>query len=1170
MFLMTSCNRHLLPIGKGRLLATKTLLIMKFTAILLIAACLHVSARSYSQQISLSLKNAPLEQVFREIQRQSGYNFVYNNRIIQNARAIDITVRNATVEDVLALCFKDQPFSYSILDKTIVVKAVSVVLSPEKMLPPPLEIHGQVTDAKGAPLAGVSVMNKKTKKGVNTDAQGNFVIHGTSGDVLTFSFVGYRNIERKIGSTGGEMTISMEIAVIGLNEMVVVGYGTTRRRDLTGSVASVNTEEIKNVPFTSVDQALTGKAAGVQVVQSDGSPGGMARIRIRGGASLLGTNDPLYIIDGVPVTIQNRYVQSAAEIMNPVEGFGTDPQNNSVSGSFERGLNSLGGLNIGDIESIDILKDASATAIYGSKAANGVVIITTKKGKINQKPVLEANYYAGTTVPLKEKVLNADQFRSVITEAVNNLKAEYDRTGRTLTNPDALKVLANDPTVFGGAHTDWLKLILRNGFSQNADIAVRGGGTGSRYYTSLAYTKQNGVLIGSDFSRISGKISLDNEITSRLKVVTNLDYGFVGNNITNGIYGQAMYANPTLSPYKPDGTYRFIGTQYGTSQNPLAVASGVNKANTVTLLGSLAAEYEILKELKFRSVVSVNYNNYRQLNYVPSYVDVGVKTTYGSGPASSNGGTGSQSTSTSTDAFFENTLTWDKEFNVNNRLNILAGTSWEKYKSTFFSAAGAGYPDDDFLNNLSAAAVPVSVKGSDPASQNSLLSFYLRANYTFRDRYLFTFTGRSDASSKFAPANQVGYFPSGAVAWRISEEKFLKQVKWVDEVKLRVSAGKTGTQNIGDHLYRTLYTPGAYNGVNALIPSQLGNDKVKWESTLQKDLGLDFSLFGSRLRGTFGLYEKVTDGALLNVTPAPSSSYNTVVLNIAKIRNRGVELDLRGDIVRQKDFQWSIAVNISSNVSKVLNIEGGPFSDPNDRDALNLGNSIVKEGQPLGLIYGNVAGGIIRTQKQLDDYKAAFPYYIYFQPFVNIGDEMYALDSATLFKQDVIGRSTPKYYGGITNTFSFKHFNLIALVTFSHGNQLLYLNDVASYGVGDLQNVNTRILDHYSAANPNSDRPRLLYRYGGFGNSNKNVYDASYIKLKSVTLSYDLPKFLADRMSFRSASIYVSATNLFKITHYPGLDPEVSDDPFSVIGGGVDASTYPTTKAFVAGLRLGF
>ena len=1172
MYLMTLRKPILLSNRRG--LLTKTLLIMKFTAIFLLITCLQTHARSYSQSISLSLKNAPLEQVFSEIQRQSGYSFVYNNGILQHARNIDIVVSGATVEDVLNLCIKGQPFSYFIVDKTIVIKpfgqAAAATTSP--FAPPPGDIQGKVTDNKGTPLSGVTVLNKKTKRATKTDEQGNFTIRASASDILVFSIVGYKNAEQKVTAAGTPVSLAMEIQITALDQMVVVGYGSVKRRDLTGSVSSVSTEEIQNVPFTSVDQALTGKAAGVQVVQSDGSPGGMARIRIRGGASLLGTNDPLYIIDGVPMTIQNQYVTNPSEIMNPVEnGGGADAANNSVSGSFERGLNSLGGLSINDIESIDILKDASATAIYGSKGANGVVIITTKRGKTNQKLLLEGNYYAGTTTALKEKVLNADQFKQVLTEAATNLKTEDGLLGRTFNNPDAVKILNNNPSVFGPAHTDWLGLVLRNGTTQNANLDVRGGGPGSRYYTSLSYTKQNGVLIGSDFSRISGKISLDNDITPRLRVNTNLDYGFVTNHITNGIYGQALNANPTISPYNPDGSYSYMpqGQYGGVNQNPLAVASGINQAKTVTLLGSLALEYDILKDLKFRSVGSVNYNNYGQLNYVPSYVDVAVPGSYGASSASSNGGTGSQSSRSSTDAFFENTLTWNKDISPKSRLNVLAGTSWEQYKSSYFSATGAGYPDDNLLNNLSAAAVPTAVAGSDPNSQNALLSFYLRANYTYRDRYLFTFTGRSDASSKFAPANQVGYFPSGAFAWRISEESFLKKATWIDEVKLRVSAGKTGTQNIGDYLYSTLYTPAAYGGTNALVPTQLGNAAAKWEATTQEDLGLDFSLFKSRLSGTIGLYQKTTDGALLNVDPAPSSSYSTVVLNVAKIRNRGIELNLLGDVIRSKDFQWHANINISSNISKVLNVDGGPFSDPNNRDALNLGNSIVEEGQPLGLLYGYYAGGVIKTQKQLDAYKAAFPFWRYLQPLLNIGDEEYVPDSTKVIKSGVIGKDYPKFYGGFTNTFTYKGFSLIALLTFQYGNQLLYLNDVASLGVNGFSNLSTRSLDNYSAANPNSNRPRMLYQHGGSPDG-RSVFNASYIKLKSVTLSYDLSKAMTDKAKFRNVSAYVTGTNLFKITHYPGLDPEVSDDPFSVIGGGVDASTYPTTRGVIAGIRFGF
>lgn len=1147
---------------------TKTLLMMKLIAIFLLGICLQLSATGFAQRVTLSEKNVTLQKIFSQIHQQTGHQFFYEDALLDKSGKVDIHVKNVSLEEALKLCFKNLPLQYEIVNKTIIVKKKERIIPIVFAEPPPSIVEGHVSDENGKPLGGVNIKNRRTGKVTAAAADGKFSIDALVADVLDFSYVGYESYTFKITDLTVHPSIILKINVAQLDETVVIGYGTAKRKDLTGSIASVSTKEIKNVPFTSVDQALAGKAAGVQVVQADGSPGGVARIRIRGGASLIGTNDPLYIIDGVPVTIQNRYVQNAAEIVNPIEaaGYGQSSFSNSVSGSFARGLNSLAGLNINDIESIDILKDASATAIYGSKAANGVVIITTKKGKTNQKPVLELNYYAGITSPLKEKVLNAEQYKAIMKEAAENVNTERARLGYPPLS--AATAILTNPNFFGKANTDWLGLVLRNGFSQNADISVRGGGTGSRYYTSLAYTKHTGTLIGTDFNRISGKIGLDNEINSKLRFISNIDYGFSTNNITNGIYGQALYAPPTESPFNEDGTYSKLGQisqAYQGFQNPLAMASGINRSKNINILGSLALEYDIMKDLKFRSVASVNYNNYNQLNYVPSYVDIGGF----NGRQSSLGGTGSQSNSKSTDAFFENTVTWNKEFSSTNRLNIVAGTSWEKYKESYFSATGKGYPDDNFLNNLTSAAQAVSVQGSDPSRQNSLLSFYLRVNYTLQDKYLFTFTGRSDASSKFAPGNQTGYFPSGAIAWRISEENFLKKAKWIDELKLRVSAGTTGTQNIGDHLWRSLYTPVAYAGNNALVPSQLGNNKIKWESTLQKDLGLDFSFFRSRLKGTFGVYEKITDGLLLNVTPAPSSSYSTSILNIAKIRNRGIELDIRGDIIRNKNFQWNAGFNISKNMSKVLDISGGPFSDPNNRDNLNLGNSIVKEGEPLGLLYGTIITGIITNQKQLDDYKAAFPYSIYYFPFINIGDRTYEIDPATKFwKNDIIGHSYPKFYGGITNTLTYKNVNLIALFTFSYGNQLIYQNSVTNGFVDNLANRGVAILDHYSATNTSADRPRLLYGEINPFTTNKNVFDASFIKLRSVTLSYDLPKKLSDKLKLKTSSFYITGTNLFTITSYPGLDPEVSDDPGSVIGGGRDVSSFPASRGVVVGLRV--
>ncbi|MBC9914667.1 TonB-dependent receptor [Chitinophaga varians] len=1143
---------------------------MKLTAFLLTVVALHTYATGNAQTVTVACRNTPLQQVFSVIKQQTGFVFFYRNQDLSDVRPVSADIREQPLKTALARILLDKPLVFDIEGNTIVIsRKLPAENKPEQPdLLPPQEVQGRIVDKHGDAVPGVTVRVKGTNIAAITDQAGFFVLRNADARAeLLVSCVGF---EPKTVSLGGKtkLEIQLNAKVDDLNQYVVVGYGSTKRKDLTGSVASVNVEEVKNVPFASIDQALSGKAAGVQVTQADGSPGGVAKIRIRGGTSLLGGNDPLYIIDGVQVTIQNRYIQNQAEVVNPIERAGSDDPNNSVNGSFTRGLNSLAGLNISDIESIDILKDASATAIYGSKAANGVIIITTKKGKLNQKPVLEANYYAGVSQPIREKLLNREQYINLLQEAARTKNAVRAAAGE---EPDPVATnVSNNPESLGTANTDWLKLVLRNALTHNADISVRGGGSGSRYYTSLAYTKQDGVLKGTDFSRIAGKISLDNEITSKLRIITNLDYGFTKNNITNGIYPAAMYAPPTLPAYNPDGTpYQFLGSQIGGYdyqgyQNPMVLLDGINTGKTASLLGSLSGDYDVLKNLKFRSTLSVNYNNFHQQNYVPSTAVIASA----NGVSSSNGGTASQGQTEDVNLFIENTLTWDKQFNENHRLNLLGGTSWQKYRFNSFSASGQGFPDDKYLNNISSAAVTLPATGS--SGQNSLLSFYMRANYALKEKYLLTFTGRSDASSKFPAHNRVGYFPSGGAAWRISEEPFMKKAVWVNELKLRVSAGYTGTQNFGDNLYYTLYTPGSYGGVNALIPSQLGNSKIKWESTLQKDLGLDFELFGSRLRGVIGYYEKITTGLLLSTQLPPSSSYSSVISNIATISNKGLEVDLRTDFIKGKHFQWTGALNISGNRSRVEDINND-FTDPNDAGATYLNaNAVVRKGEPLGLFYGYKQTGIIRDQKQLDEYKKVFVYAKYFAPYLGIGDAMYEIGNDGFYKQDVIGQAQPDFYGGFTNTFTYKNFSLITLLTFSHGGQMLYIADVQNKNFESFANRGARILQRWTPENPSAERPRLILGEYGAHTSSAEVYDASYLKLKSITITYQLPARVAGKMHIRDASVYASATNLFTVTKYPGPDPEVSNNPYSLINGSSDVSTFPTVKQFNLGLRFGF
>lgn len=1146
---------------------------MKLTIILLIAAVFQVNAHTSAQTVSYSGKAVTIPMVLSAFEKQTGYLFFFRKEDMSAAKSVSVDLKNVPLNEALNTVLKGLALKFTIRGNTVFIKkdeAPAYITPPELVLVVKKVVTGKVVDVNGAPIMGVSVTVKGTQRATTTDKDGRFSIDVPEDGALVFTSVSHETQTISVkGKNSIDITLKQKIS--SLEDYIVVGYGTTKRKDLTGSVSSVDVKEVRDAPFVSIDQALTGKAAGVQVVQADGSPGGVAKIRIRGGTSLMGSNDPLYIIDGVQVQIQNRYLQNQAEAVNPIERFGSDDPNSSVSGAFARGLNSLAGLNINDIESIDILKDASATAIYGSRAANGVVIITTKKGKQNQKPILEANYYSGFTTAIKQKLLNAEQYTMITKEAAKNLNDARAAAGLA-PNARATGILTV-PDYLGTANTDWLGLVLRTGITQNADISVRGGGSGSRYYTSLAYQKQQGAVKGTDFQRISGKINLDNEITHNLRIIANLDYGFTKNNITNGIYAQALYAPPTLPATNPDGSvYQFTGSKIGGYdyegfQNPLSLLQGINEGKTSTLLGSLAAELDIIKDLKFRSVVSVNYTNYHQLNYVPSTAVIASP----SGIGSSNGGTGSQSQTEQTSLFYENTLTWDKQFNDQHRLNVVAGTTWQKDRYNSFSASAQGFPDDKFLNNLSSAAIALAPTGT--SGQSSLLSFYMRANYSLMEKYLFTFTGRSDASSKFPKNNRVGYFPSGGVAWRVSEENFMKGVKWLDELKLRASAGLTGTQNIGDNLFYTLYTPGSYNRLNAMIPTQLGNENIKWESTLQKDLGIDFSMLNARFRGSIGYYEKKTDGLLMSTILPPSTSYASVISNFATIINKGVEVDLRADIVRGKNFQWNAAFNISGNRSKVLDI-ANDFTDPNGDPALAqyyLGNSIVRKGEPIGLFYGKIYKGLYKTQKQIDDYKAASPYRMYFSRFVGIGDPMYELDSTGFDKQDVIGHAQPKFYGGFTNTLNYKNFNLIVLFTYSYGGEILYLQDIQNKFVSGQTNKSTAILGRWTPDNPNADRPRLMLGQNSTAYTASNdVYDGSYIKLKSITLSYRLPVALMQKWRMRDVSVYASATNLFTITSYPGPDPEVSGNPYSLINGATDSGTFPTVRQYSAGVRVGF
>lgn len=1186
---------------------------MKLTVLLITAALVQVQASGLAQTVSISGKNIPLRTIFSEIKKQTGFVVFGKEDLLAKTKPVSLTVYNVPLVEFLELIMKDQPLKYKIHSKSIMLSprtdfSISsdgkLVEASSSLSAPPINLKGTVLGENGVPLPGVTISVKGTNLNTKTDDQGHFSLNNVPKDaIIAFSYIGYSTFEYKVSDTRSDLSIKLIQKSNVLNEVVMVGYGTSRRKDLTGAVSSVKVSEINNTPLVTIDQALAGKAPGVQVTQADGSPGGVARIRIRGGTSLLGGNDPLYIIDGVQVQISNQYISAGAEITNPIEAVGGSSRDASmgqmVGSSFGRGLNALAGLNINDIESIDILKDASATAIYGSRAANGVVIITTKKGKKNEKPLLEANYYYGVSSAITEKVLNADQYRDIFLKGSRNLNMRLADKG--LPADEAATAYLANPSLLGTANINWLDMVTRTGQTQNADLSVRGGGAGSSYYMSLGYNKTTGTLLGTDFSRVAGKINMTNELNDKLRLIANLDLGFTTNNITNGLYGSAVLAPPTFEPFNPDGTLSefpnaiFPGSTATSSniRNPMILLRSKNLAENNLLLGSLALEYDILKDLRFRSSGSINYSGSHQVTYQPSSTPV-LNNNLGAAPGST--GVGSQAQSWNKDFFFENTLTWNREFNQNHRLTLLGGTSWQKTSAKRFAANGQTYPDDVYLNGLSSAAVYLQPTANEEYA--SLLSFYIRANYAFKERYLVTLTGRSDASSKFPPSNRVGYFPSFGVAWRMKEESFLQNVSWLSELKIRASAGYTGTQNIGNNMFYTLYTPAAYAGNNALIPTQLGNDAIKWENTLQKDLGLDISLFDGRLSSSIGYYEKYTKGLLMASVVPESSGFTTAIVNKADIRNRGLEIELRGEIIKGGNFSWNMGINVSGNRSKVTKLNrllpsatSIGYDDPAYAGE-TIGNNVLIPGKPLGQFFGATYLGPLRSQKEVTDYiydpvtNPNGSIYMTFPPWSNtvgIGSPRYQTYGNVygnkslapfFYNRGPIGSAIPKFFGGMTHTISYKQFSLIANLTYSYGGKIIYLYESTSLGLGSLTNKSTRILLPTYQDDPGSDRPTLYLKESnvaaGAGASTQNVFDASYIKLKSINISYALPQSLVSKIGLKSGMIYVSGSNLFTITRYPGPDPEVSNDPYSIIGGYTDDASYPQARQYTFGARLTF
>ena len=990
-------------------------------------------------------------------------------------------------------------------------------------------ITGKVTDlSTGEELPGVNILVKGTSIGTITDVDGNYRLTAPDdAETLVFSSVGYTSEEVAIDN---RTTINLEMApdVQSLSEVVVVGYGTQEKRDLTGSVASVESADIENVPTSSFDNILQGKAAGVQVVQGTGAPGGGVSVRIRGNSSVSRGNSPLYVVDGVPLTNTGNLSQTSAE--------GT--------------TNALADINPNDIESIEVLKDASAASIYGVRGGNGVVIITTKRGQAG-KAKFNLNFYRGVQ-QLNNGLdyIGARDNRALRLEALRNAGT----LGRTERYLDSLNISGNHDV-------DHIALVFRSAPITNFDASVRGGSENIKYALTAGYFDQEGIIPNAGYRRYSTRINVDYNASDRITLGSNLSFtrsrtklGGQDDDDQNIAYAINNFS-PFISPYI-DGRIPEL------SSHPLNfLLSSTNNAYGNRLVANEYLEVKILEGLRFRTSLAIDYAGIREEEFYPSNLRIrGI-------PERS----ATEVWSTSLTWINENIVTYQRDFQ-NHSLEALAGYSVQETRSEFINANVSGAATDDIIT-LGAGSVLESTNSNKTA--NGLRSVYGRVNYKFNDRYLLTVTVRSDASSRFGRENRTAVFPSAAIGWRVSDEPFLSGIQAIDNLKFRFSYGQIGNESgIADYAWQGAYFTGQnYNGAPGIGAGIIPNRQLGWETQLQANLGMDLGLWGGRVNFTADVYNKQTNNLLFNVEIPQVTGFNSILKNVGQVENQGVELGINANVFQpQQAFGWNLGFNIAFLQNEVVALPGG-------NDITTFFN-ILREGEPLGAFHLYNYQGVYATDEDV--------------PVIN-GEKLSA--NGTAFKAGdaifedvnndgiidnndlkVVGSPIPDFTGGINNTFTYRGFELSAYINFSKGSEILNLTRFAADRAnGNWTNITKYALDRWQQPGDQTEYPRRE-RSSPTDNDRPQstlwLESGDFLRLKTLTFAYRLPSTLVEKISLSNVRFYVTGQNLLTFTPYRGWDPEVvttNNRPDRGIEFGVDnARLFPLSRSVIFGINVGF
>jgi TonB-linked SusC/RagA family outer membrane protein len=967
-------------------------------------------------------------------------------------------------------------------------------------------------------LPGVNVIIKGTSQGSVTDITGFFTVDVATGSTLVFSFVGFKTQEL-IYTGQANVTVIMEEAANELNEIVVVGYSSISKRDITGAISTVNADDLKNISVNGLDQALQGQVAGVQVTQSSGTPGGGVTVRIRGATSISAGNRPLYIIDGIPVETGGLSSRS----------FGGQDDN------------ALALLNPNDIESYNVLSDASAKALYGSRASNGVIVITTKRGK-NTKTQISFDIQRGIVDAVKTlDLMNASQLLDLQRETVENADQ----------NPDGFGLIKG---VTDGINTNWQDEVLRTGIMQQYQLSATGGDDNTNFYISGSFREEEGVQLNNSFQRLGTTINLDQKLTDKLSVATNLSLSYSlnkrvkGDNFLDGVYSGAVKSLPFYTPYNEQG--QLVGPASALyagfpNFNPVAQAL-LPRFNTTTIktLASINASYKFTTELTLKAQASLDYNDVTEDQYESSQTAIG-----GFLPSVGGQGYGIFSANTYTNVDYYLTLAYNKSLAAKHNLSTVVGTELYQNYAIGGNAQGRLYPSDDFTYINSAGIVDAG--GSYKEPPHTILSFFGEARYDYDDRILVTASLRSDGSSNFGANNRFGYFPALSAAWRISQEKFFKSGGFVDDLKLRGSVGLTGNERIGAFIFLGQWGSATYNGSSGVVPLNVPNPDIKWETTQETNLGVDVGMWGGRLQTVLNVYYNKTSDLLLTRPYPFTTGFGGIADNIGEMENKGIELSI-SSVNLDGPLRWTTTLNASRNENKVLFLADSiPLYRGYSGEGVDATN-IIKEGEPLGTFWGlNYLGVNPAT-----------------------GDAMYEdLNGDGLITNTdamVIGNAQPKLIGGITNVLSYKGFDFSFFFNFSLGNKVLNFSKATLVNMGaDIQNnQSVDALRRWKKPGDVTDIPK--YELNSTLNnlhSNRLLEDASCLRLKNVSVGYNLPNSIVNKINFRQIKIYASATNLWTYTKYTGSDPEVSTLDGSTAAQGIDFFTLPQVRTIALGIN---